>query len=78
MTKLYVSATFVPPPGSENAPGVATEQLLKETESSQLGGTLRELLTAPSVGDLLAMGASVVIVISKHKVGTSAVLERMQ
>lgn len=75
MTKLYVTAAFVPPPGVK---GPETEQLVKETDSGQLGATLRELLTTESVGHLLAMGASVVIVICKHKVGTSAVLERVQ
>lgn len=75
MTKLYVTAAFVPPPGAN---GPQTESLVKETDSGQLGATLRELLTAQSCADLLAMGASVVIVISKHKHGTTAVLERMQ
>lgn len=72
---LYLSLTFVPPPGVD-APAEPT--LVKETHPDNLGRALRDLLTIPTVGELLAMGSSVVLVISKHKTTTSAVLERMQ
>lgn len=73
---LYVSATIVPPPGLPK--NTAPEQMIEQTDSSQLGAALREFLTSPPVGELLAMNASVVIVVSRLKVGASATIELVQ
>lgn len=75
--KLFVTATFVPPPGVEGV-SVDAESLRKEIDSQQLGATLREFLTPAPVGELLEMGASVVIVVSRNEIKMSAEIERVQ